>query len=147
MGYRSDVAILIYPDKDKEGVFKTLLDSKYSSIEVFSTSHKQIATESGKVETIAQLLSDWASATRTSKEFLILFNDVKWYSSYPDVDYWMGLVRDAEKIEGLSVEYAEVGEDTTDLALVQTGEGCEYRLSINRSIEVEPVPTPKMEAS
>lgn len=73
-------------------------------------------------------------------------DDVKWYESYPDVqafesaaDKFVELCN-AEVSEGsptYNYEFVRIGEDYDDVDVTREGIGCEYLLSVSRSVNVE----------
>jgi len=136
MGYRSDVAIQIYGGSDKEEALTKIAELKQFIKESFDT-----LPENSKGD-VNSLISN--SEQETGKDFWItvdgvdeLFffaSDVKWYEGFVDVDYFEGIVAQARHIE-LNVEYIRIGEETDDIVIDCDGEDCEYRMSVNRSID------------
>jgi len=136
MGYRSDVAIQIYGDQDKMQELIAFHDSKLETLE-----------ESAK-EDYAWLLV--YSKENTSKEFwnvadiidevkqievIFYVDSVKWYSENPSVNFINSLYGKAEEL-GLSGEFLRIGDDTSDVEENCIGDNCEWRMSINRSIDI-----------
>lgn len=120
MGYRSDVAVVIYGDQrdpDKYGALKVLMN----------TTFKKTYTE---FETSAE----WHDHKHVL-EFKI--DDVKWYESYLDVQDFMHMLREIEDLEGYNYEFMRVGEDTEDIETRHSGDDVDYVLRVNRSIEVD----------
>ena len=117
MGYRSDVAIAFYP-KDTGSI---------EVIEVWFDVYKPELKKYG-------FLDDFEV-----RNGVLLFqaDDVKWYSSYPDVALIERMVDDYKTNfdeENYCYEYIRIGEDNTDIE-----EHCSYgfmNLSVSRSIEV-----------
>lgn len=120
MGYRSDVAVVIYGDGRD--------DEKYELIKVLmNTTFKDVYAENEGYET-------WHDNAHVL-EFKI--GGVKWYESYPDVDRFMAMLDKIGEIEGLNYEFMRVGEDTEDIEHKSAGEYSEYFLSVTRSIRVD----------
>ena len=120
MGYRSDVAVVIYGDglsQEKYDLLKTLMN----------TTFKEAYTE---FESSAK----WHGHKR-ALEFKM--EDVKWYDSYPDVRSFMNMLDKVGELEGFNYEFVRVGEETDDIEQTQRGEDLRYALSVTRSIEVD----------
>ena len=136
MGYRSDVAIQIYGGSDKEEALTKIAELKQFIKESFDT-----LPENSKGDVNSRISS---SEQETGKDFWItvdgvdeLFffaSGVKWYEGYVDVDYFQGIVEKASEID-LNFEYIRIGEETDDIEIEFSGEDCEYRMSVNRSID------------
>ena len=120
MGYRSDVAVVIYGDGRD--------DEKYELIKtLMNTTFKDVYAENEGYET-------WYDTAHVL-EFKL--GGVKWYDSYPDVDRFMHMLAEIGDIEGLNYEFMRVGEDADDIEAKQGGMFIEYILSVTRSIRVD----------
>ena len=121
MGYRSDVAVVIYGDARSN-------NDKYELIKVLmNTTFKDVLAENEDC------------ATWHDNAHVLEFNmeDVKWYDSYPEVDRFMHMLAEIGDIEGLNYEFMRVGEDADDIEATQGGMFVEYILSVTRSIRVD----------
>lgn len=120
MGYRSQVAVVIYGDSrdaEKYALLKTLMN----------TTFKEAYTEfDGNAE--------WHDDKHVL-EFKL--DEVKWYDSYPDVKLFMGMLDGIGDIEGFNYEFMRIGEDDDDVERQTGGENCLYLLSVSRAIEVD----------
>ena len=121
MGYRSDVAVVIYGDvrdnDERYALLKTLMN----------TTFKDVYTEfEGNAE--------WHDGKRVL-EFKM--EDVKWYESYSEVKRFMTMLDDIGEIKGLNYEFVRVGEEVEDIETKSEGNYPEYILSVTRSIEVD----------
>jgi hypothetical protein len=120
MGYRSQVAVVIYGDQrdpEKYALLKTLMN----------TTFKEAYTEfDGNAE--------WHD-----DKYVLEFKmeDVKWYDNYSEVRLFMAMLDDIGEIEGFNYEFIRIGEDAKDIEDQQGGECGEYILSVSRSIEVD----------
>jgi hypothetical protein len=120
MGYRSQVAVVIYGDSrdaEKYALLKTLIN----------TTFKEAYTE-----------FDGCAEWHDDKHVLeFKMEDVKWYDNRPDVKLFMVMLDDIGEIEGLNYEFVRIGEDDNDIETLQGGNDCVYILSVSRSIEVD----------
>jgi hypothetical protein len=120
MGYRSDVAVVIYGDDrnpEKYALLKTLMNTTF------------------KVAYDAWDASVTWHDTKHVLEFFI--KDVKWYEGYPDVDAFTTMLENLKEIEGYNYEFVRIGENDDDIESNTHGDHSEWILSVNRSIEVE----------
>jgi hypothetical protein len=129
VGYRSDVAITAYGNKEKLVELKAYYDAEVeklgsdgaddlNSLVGFSidTTEKPLWNEDG--------------------EFFFYTEHRKWYCGYPAVDL-ISSVFDTAKELGLIAEFVRVGEECDDNEERYEDDvdgNCEYRLSISRSI-------------
>lgn len=121
MGYRSDVACVVYPDvvtnhptnEEKYHVLKTLMGTRYTNV----------------MEQFGNCLS-WDD-DRKMLQFVV--NSVKWYENYDDVRLFMEFKDDIPRL-GYCVEFVRIGGDDDDNEVQYTGENVEYVLGISRSI-------------
>ena len=120
MGYRSDVAVVIYGDSrdaEKYALLKTLMN----------TTFKEAYTE-----------FDGNAEWHDDKHVLeFAMEDVKWYDGYGDVKLFMAMLEDIVDLEGFNYEFIRIGEDANDIDEQYGGENCEHTLSVSRSIQVE----------
>ena len=119
MGYRSEVAVVIYGDKrdqEKYEALKTLMN----------TAFKDVYTEFE------------ANAMWHDRKGVLEFrmHDVKWYDSYSDVIAFNAMLGEIEGLGGYTSEFLRVGEDADDIESVCRGEDVEYILGVSRTIEV-----------
>lgn len=120
MGYRSEVAAVIYGDardSEKYALLKTLMN----------TTFKEVYTE---FEGTAEWHDD-----KCVLEFRMM--GVKWYDSYPDVNRFMTMLAEIGYIEGFNYEFLRVGEDVDDVDVQSNGECVTYMLGVTRRIEVD----------
>ena len=120
MGYRSDVAVVIYGDDraaEKYALLKTLMNTTF-----------KVAYDAWSA------CANWHD-TKHVLEFFI--EDTKWYESYPDVAAFITMLENLREIEGYNYEFMRVGEDDTDIEGESHGNQCEYLIRVTRSIEVE----------
>ena len=121
MGYRSDVACVVYPDvvtnhptnEEKYHVLKTLMGTRYANV----------------MEQFGNCLS-WDD-DRKMLQFVV--NSVKWYESFDDVRLFMEFKDDIPQL-GYCVEFVRIGENDDDNEVQYKGENVEYVLGISRSI-------------
>ena len=95
MGYRSDIAVLVYPnDREKYPLLKTLM----------ATTFKEIDNEWG-----ADI--HWED---TPGVLRFEISDIKWYESYPEVQRFEAFLHDVEDL-GFEFEFMRNGEDMGDV--------------------------------
>jgi hypothetical protein len=120
MGYRSEVATVIYGDNrdaDKYALLKTLMNTTFKgAYDAWSAS------------------VTWHD-TKHVLEFRI--EDVKWYDGYADVAAFMQMLEEIGEIEGFNYEFLRIGEDDEDIERQNGGEHGDYITRVNRSIEVD----------
>jgi hypothetical protein len=131
MGYRSDVTILIYGDKDDVTAFVAgeKLKGKPKDLDYHPLSEP-------KSESHESAVYDYDKDTKTMMRWI--WWDVKWYEGYSDVDYWQNLEAvfdDAFDGTSLCMEVAVVGESTDDIVTDYYGNSPEYYLNVSRAIE------------
>jgi hypothetical protein len=123
MGYRSEVAALVYPNDDAN----ESAEERYEALKVLmNTQFEAVMDKWGNC--IA--MHDY----RRRLEFVI--NDVKWYPSYDDVSTFMKFLDDVEEL-GYSYEFLRLGEDDDDVERRAGGPTCHYHLQIRREIVME----------
>lgn len=120
MGYRSDVAVVIYGDSrdaEKYALIKTLMN----------TTFKDVFTE-------FESNAEWHD-----NAYVLEFKmeDVKWYDNHPEVQRFMHMLDEIGDIEGFNYEFIRVGEDANDIVAQEGGACVEYILTVTRSIEVD----------
>lgn len=120
MGYRSDVAVVIYGDgrdPEKYALLKTLMN----------TTFKEAYTEfDGNAE--------WHDY-KYVLEFAM--KSVKWYDGHGEVQKFMKMLEDIVDIKGFNYEFMRIGEDDGDIERHTGGENAEYILSVTREIQVD----------
>ena len=132
MGYRSDVAIVIYGDTDDVTAF--VAGEKLKG--------KPKGTQYHPMEEDVQegYHEREIYPIRNGKETVMEWTwwGTKWYDSYPETVYWENLAsvwHDAFKNTSLCMEIARVGENSDDIQCDYYGENCEYYLTVSRAIE------------
>jgi len=120
MGYRSQVAVVIYGDgrdAEKYALLKTLMN----------TTFKEAYTD-----------FDGCAEWHDDKHVLeFKMEDVKWYEGYSDVQNFMLMLNAIGDMSGLNYEFIRIGEDADDIDEQYGGNNCEYILSVTRAIEVD----------
>ena len=120
MGYRSDVATVIYGDNrnpEKYALLKTLMNTTF-----------KVAYDEWSANAI------WHDE-KCVLEFFI--EDVKWYESYEEIQDFTKMLYAIAEIPGFNYEFVRIGEDDNDIERQSEGNQCEYVISVSRSIEVE----------
>ena len=130
MGYRSDVAILIYGDTKE--MISFVAGEKLKGKPKGSEFHPLTEEENESHERHSYTYGN------DGESMMLEFSwyDVKWYESFPEVAWWTNLesVFD-EAFTKLSMEVAVVGESVDDNTTNYYGSNPEYYLNISRAIE------------
>jgi hypothetical protein len=129
MGYRSDVAITAYGDKEKLVELKTYYDAEVANFSAMALDNLQYLVDASVNDSIRNIWDD------ETGEFFFYASHVKWYDGYPTVDLLNGVFAKAEVL-GLSAECIRVGEELedNDEYYIDGDNGCDYRMSVTRSI-------------
>lgn len=129
MGYRSDVKILIYGERDDVTAF--VASEKLKGIPEGLSSHPLQEPERNGHE--RRQYDYYNGGWHTMLEFS--WWDTKWYESYTDVSYWDNLASVFEEaFPRLSMEYVRVGESVDDNVTDYYGDDNNYYLNISREI-------------
>lgn len=120
MGYRSDVQAVIYGPSDDMLRFVTAskMNDKF----------KPIWTE---MKTELHIFTTGAGKTNATTFLHLNCKDVKWYLTYPDVQAWSALMREAEEEFDLQYELIRVGEEDGDVERDQSAD-CDWILGTSR---------------
>jgi len=113
MGYRSDVVFKVTPDFDKE-----IREGKGLEPE-------------DKAELLEFL--EQGETDRTESYVLYQFLEVKWYDSYPDIDYLNKLFNNPDNCKRFGG--ARIGEEMDDNDIM--GDSWTFGISIDRSISID----------
>lgn len=115
MGYRSQVTIL-FSSATKEDLDGFLA---------------QVKLEDGGAEWMPD------RDKRTDKHLLYEWDDVKWYDSYDDVQFWTRMMKKCGESETVYCEFCRVGEEYDDIQMEYYGEVTELLVNVSRTIEVD----------
>ena len=118
MGYRSDVQAVIYGPSDDMLRFVTAskMDDKFKAIWKDMAGELNIFTLGGGSQiTVLHLKCE----------------DVKWYTTYPDVAAWHQLMVEADQDYDLHYEFIRVGEENGDVDRDQSPD-CDWLLGLGR---------------
>jgi len=136
MGYRSNVVIVIYGEKD--------------DVTAFIASERLKGTPKGmQYHPFKEPDHDYHDREvydyHDNKYTMMVFrwHHVKWYDSYPEIAYWVSLAsvwEDAFK-NTLCMEVARVGENADDVECDHYGEHVEYCLSIHTEVDEGNMPS------
>ena len=121
MGYRSEVAVLIYPDEDAQN------EARYDTLKLLmNTTFKGVYEE-------FEANFTWRDSHRVLQ---FEAQGVKWYDSYSDVQHFHSMLDAIGEMEGFNYEFTRVGEDAEDIEQVQRGDDVQHHVGVKRSIEV-----------
>lgn len=135
MGYRSEVALLLYGTPEKVDIVDALLLQK------LDPEH-----DLGMFESTKQVHDEMVShggITVPRRSILWAFHDIKWYGPMDEyrghVFNWVyeinDVVSDDKKDWSLDVEFVRIGENIEDLEEARS-DNCDYLLHISREIVI-----------
>jgi hypothetical protein len=129
MGYRSDVAITAYGDKEKLVELKTYYDAEVANFSAMALDNLQYLVDASVNDSVRNIWDD------ETGEFFFYASHVKWYDGYPVVDLFNGVFDKATEL-GLAAERVRIGEEVEDIVeeYEEGDDGCDYRLNVERSI-------------
>jgi hypothetical protein len=129
VGYRSDVAITAYGDKEKLVELKTYYDAEVANFSAMALDNLQYLVDASVNDSIRNIWDD------ETGEFFFYASHVKWYDGYPVVDLFNGVFDKATEL-GLAAERVRIGEEVEDILeeYEEGDDGCDYRLNVERSI-------------
>lgn len=136
MGYRSDICIKIYGNKEKLQQLKDKVDAELAK----SSEEMQIRLD-GLIDESCELLERdlWELDDEDDASFMFLVEHVKWYDGIPEVDYFNGIYKAAEEMgetdETIMGEYVRIGEELEDNTHEMFNVDDYPQLTIRRSIE------------
>lgn len=106
MGYRSNIRCLVYPMDTSVSDEPTLIENYHALVTLMNTTFKHVVDEFG------------ADMTLLEKHHVIdfMFDDVKWYASYPDVQAFEKMLDEIADL-GYCYEFVRVGEDSNDIEI------------------------------
>ena len=145
MGYRSDVAIKIYGNKEKLQKVKDFADAELEKLTADGTESVLSLIESS-TESLDRHVWDFDDEDEAS--FFLFVEWVKWYDGYPAVEYFNSIFAKAEEIGEeedtetdddvdltLYGEFVRIGEDSDDNEERRFNTVGEDQVTIRRSIE------------
>ena len=130
MGYRSDVAVLIYPEAQKADTVEertAALNDEYNKLKLLmGTTYKTLMDDDFGAD------AEWDDIDR---ELKFHFKDVKWYDSYPDVQRFMQMLEELgdTSVHKYAIEFVRIGEDNDDTERREWGD-TEWRVDVRREI-------------
>ena len=137
MGYRSDVVIVIYGDKDDVTAF-------------VATERLKGVPKGMKCHPLLEPTGNWLNPQLDVYDYgkgqtmmKWSWQEIKWYDSYPEIAYWENLAsvwEDAFSNTSLCMELGRVGEETSDVEVNYYGDS-DYCLSIHSEISEDNMPT------
>ena len=143
MGYRSDVAIKIYGNKEKLQKVKDFADAELEKLTADDTESVLSLIESS-TESLDRHVWDFDDEDEAS--FFLFVEWVKWYDGYPAVEYFNSIFAKAEEIgeaddtetddeDKLFGEFVRMGEDSDDNEERRFNTNGDDQVTIRRSIE------------
>ena len=143
MGYRSDVAIKIYGNKEKLQKVKDFANAELAKLDDEQQSYvKDMINDSE--EYLDRSL--WEDDDEDDASFFFFTQWVKWYDGYPAVEYFNSIFAKAEEIgeeedtetddeDTLFGEFIRIGEDADDNEERRFNTNGDDQVTIRRSIE------------
>ena len=137
MGYRSNLAVRIYSDvNDTKNLMGTFGETYNSVFEFYLDDDTQMRVMELEIASnnITGNSDVFFNSEEYGTEFLFVANNVKWYETDSAVQFFQRIIGEAQALD-LNVEYIIIGEDTTDIEVLQEGPSCQYRLGLIRNID------------
>ena len=134
MGYRSEVALLIYGDAEPMVAY------------IAGEKLKGLPPEHKKHPFDGETHDHWFRSSRTEyrngEQILLRFkwNGIKWYNTYADIEWWENLMLDFKENYDdntqfdMNLEFIRIGEDENDIDTLYYGLNNEYFLRTHREI-------------
>ena len=140
MGYRSEVAGLVYGEEKKVDEYLALHKVKYGDkniLEIYPENDDPNDLWLNGISITTEPRQEFGGEGEPPKQVMYKFiklygSDWKWYDTYEDVITWDDFMRGAEGF-GLEYEFARVGEEVSDIELIYS-ESAEHLLDVSSSI-------------
>jgi hypothetical protein len=129
MGYRSQVASVVYGRRDK--MIALLVAEKLQSVNIFNVGAGELVKDLAVHEYSRELTHEGPPEPWLRID--LHGNDWKWYPEYEDVQAWGDFLELAEEME-CNYEFMRIGENDDDVETDTGGELIEYHLELERSI-------------
>lgn len=120
MGYRSEVAIMIYGTAEEMAVVKAVYDRLYSALDAETK------------ETVDYVMGDDNNGF-SEEGFRFHAEDIKWYDGYAHIEFFKEFFNEGDD-SGASCEFIRIGEEYDDIETDYIGDDNEYRLAVTRLI-------------
>ena len=121
MGYRSEVAIMMYGTDEEMAVVKAVYDRLYSALDAETK------------ETVDYFMGDDNNGF-SEDGFHFHAEDIKWYDGYAHIEFFKEFFNEGDD-SGASCEFIRIGEENDDIETDYTGDDNEYRLGVTRLID------------
>ena len=121
MGYRSEVAIMIYGTAEEMAVVKAVYDRLYSALDAETK------------ETVDYVMGDDNNGF-SEEGFRFHAEDIKWYDGYAHIEFFKEFFNEGDD-SGASCEFIRIGEAYDDIETDYIGDDNEYRLAVTRLID------------
>jgi hypothetical protein len=141
MGYRSDVAIKIYGNKEKLKQVKDFAEAKFAKLDTEQQSYVEELVKDSEEYLDRSLWED----EEDDASFFFFAQWIKWYDGYPSVDYFNAIYEKANEIgladedqtesDLLYGEFVRIGEDSDDNEERRFNTDGDDQVTIRRSIE------------
>jgi len=140
MGYRSDVAIKIYGNKEKVQKVKDFADAELIKLDDEQQENVRNLIAHSEENLDRSLWED----EEDEASFFFFAQWIKWYDGYPAVEYFNAIFKKAEEISKadeddedsiLYGEFVRIGEDSADNEEDRFNTNGEDQVTIRRSIE------------
>jgi hypothetical protein len=140
MGYRSDVAIKIYGNKEKVQKVKDFADAELIKLDDEQQGYVNDLINQSEEYLDRSLWED----DEDEASFFFFAQWIKWYDGYPAVEYFNAIFKKAEEISKadeddedsiLYGEFVRIGEDSADNEEDRFNTNGDDQVTIRRSIE------------
>jgi hypothetical protein len=130
MGYRSDLALVVYPDYDNPSEARTHEARAADCVVKYQTLKLLMNTQFKDVN------EGWSPTFDDPRQqMLIQATDIKYYDSFPEIQALERLKDEIVEL-GYCMEFIRIGEESDDIDETYEGNRVEYVLRVARSIEI-----------
>jgi len=128
MGYRSDLALVVYPDYRDDPADTTKVDTEYE--------HKYQTLKLLMNTQFKDVNEGWSPTFDDPRQMMLIqATDIKYYDSFPEIQALERLKDEIVEL-GYCMEFIRIGEESDDIDETYEGNRVEYVLRVARSIEI-----------
>jgi hypothetical protein len=128
MGYRSDLALVVYPDYRDDPSDTTKVDTEYE--------HKYQTLKLLMNTQFKDVNEGWSPKFDDPRQMMLIqATDIKYYDDFPETQALERLKDEIVEL-GYCMEFIRIGEESDDIHETYEGNRVEYVLRVSRSIEI-----------
>jgi hypothetical protein len=128
MGYRSDLAMVVYPDYNNDPSDTKQVDAEYEA--KYQTLKLLMNTQFKDVN------EGWNPQFDDIRQHMLIHEEgIKYYDTFPETQALERLKSEIVEL-GYCMEFIRIGEESDDIEEMYEGNNIEYVLRVARSIEI-----------